>query len=87
MHRRIDAEHKKGWDTDLISYIFYFNSIANSGLSLFFSICCLAKSAITNANAPLVKLANPNSAVPFSAPAIVIASVPIANPHGILLFI
>jgi hypothetical protein len=36
----------------------YFNLIANSGLSFFFSICCLAKSAVTNANAPQVTLAS-----------------------------
>ena len=65
----------------------YFSPIANSGLSFFFSICCLAKSAVTNASAPQVTLVSPNSAVPLNAPAIVTPSVPIASPHGILLFI
>ena len=67
------------------SYL-YFRSIVNSGLSFFFSICCLAKSAVTNANAPPVMLASPNSDVPLNAPAIVTPSVHMANPHGILLF-
>ena len=65
----------------------YFSPIANSGLSFFFSICCLAKSVVTNANAPQVTLASPNSVVPLNAPAIVTPNVPMANPHGILLFV
>lgn len=63
--------------------ISYLSPIANSGLSFFFCICCLAKSAVTNANAPQVMLVTPNSAVPLNRPAIVTPSVPMANPHGI----
>ena len=51
--------------------------------SFFFSICCLAKSAVTNANAPPAMLANPIVAVPLNARTIVIPSVPIDKPHGI----
>ena len=70
-----------------IYIISYFSFTANSGLSFVFSICCLAKSAVTNANAPPVMLASPNVAIPLNAPAIVTPSVPTASPHGTLLFI
>ena len=71
----------------LIYKLSYFSVIANSGLSFFFCICCFGRSAVTNANAPQVTLVSPSIAVPLNAPAIVTPSVPIANPHGILLFI
>lgn len=65
----------------------YLSSKINSGLNFFFSTCCLAESTVTNAHVPPMMLAIPNIAVPSNMPAIVIPNVPVASPHGILLFI
>src|ERR671913_797816 len=67
--------------------IIYLSSNISSGFNFFFSICCFAKSAVNNANAPPVMLAIPNIAVPLKTLAIVMPKVPVARPHGILLFI
>ncbi|HYZ51447.1 MAG TPA: hypothetical protein VE593_11205 [Nitrososphaeraceae archaeon] len=49
-------------------------------MSFFFSICCLAKNEVTNANAPPIKLANHNIVVPLNEPTIVTPSVLIVSP-------
>jgi hypothetical protein len=77
---KLDNKIKKsmGWD--------YLSFNANSGFNFFFSICCLAKSVVTSANAPTTTLPIPNIAVPLKIPAVVIPKAPVASPHGILLF-
>lgn len=67
--------------------IVYLSSKINPGLNFFFSTCCLAEGAVTNAQVLPMMLAIPNIAVPPNIPTIVIPNVPVARPHGILLFI